>query len=111
MTLTSQELVMPTTQGAATTSNHVEKATAVLMTTINEPETSISSTLMVSSPTAVLTFFPMVTGTVTMEAVGYEKEEDEGVERFPFSKPKGVVLPSENRFFLKAKKNRVILRC
>ena len=42
--------------------------------------------------------------------IGYEEEEDEGVKKFlfskskgvlfPFSKPKGVLLESENRFFL-----------
>ena len=31
-------------------------------------------------------------------AVVYEEEEDEGVEKFPFPKPKGVVLASENKF-------------
>ena len=70
----------------------------------------MQSSKVVKRSFAMMTVF---SAAMTMVAswIENEEEEEERVKKFPFSKPKGVVLENEKKNLFKIKRNMVTFGC
>ena len=71
------------------------------MSIVLEATSAVSSMVVVAAATTETPAVETITNLVTATAEMEKEEDEEGkVKEFPFSKQEGVVLESENKFFL-----------